>query len=59
MTDNGAPYVSVAHALACRELGLRHIRTRPRRPQTNGKACVSGSLPPPGGAARLTRTLSA
>jgi transposase InsO family protein len=38
MTDNGAPYVSVAHALACRELGLRHIRTRPRRPQTNGKA---------------------
>jgi transposase InsO family protein len=38
MTDNGAPYVSSAHALACRELGLRHIRTRPRRPQTNGKA---------------------
>jgi transposase InsO family protein len=38
MTDNGAPYVSVAHALACRELGVRHIRTRPRRPQTNGKA---------------------
>jgi transposase InsO family protein len=38
MTDNGAPYVSAAHALACRELSLRHIRTRPRRPQTNGKA---------------------
>jgi transposase InsO family protein len=38
MTDNGAPYVSVAHALACHELGLRHIRTRPRRPQTNAKA---------------------
>jgi transposase InsO family protein len=38
MTDNGAPYVSAAHAHACRRLGLRHIRTRPRRPQTNGKA---------------------
>jgi len=38
MTDNGAAYVSVAHALACRALGIRHIRTRPYRPQTNGKA---------------------
>jgi transposase InsO family protein len=38
MTDNGSAYVSTAHALACRTLGIRHIRTRPRRPQTNGKA---------------------
>jgi transposase InsO family protein len=38
MTDNGPAYVSVAHALACRTLGIRHIRTRPYRPQTNGKA---------------------
>jgi transposase InsO family protein len=38
MTDNGSPYVSTVHALACRALGLRHQRTRPRRPQTNGKA---------------------
>ena len=38
MTDNGSPYVSFAHKLACRQLKLRHIRTRPRRPQTNGKA---------------------
>ena len=38
MTDNGAPYISSAHALACRELSLRHIRTRPRRPQTNGQS---------------------
>ena len=38
MTDNGSPYVSVAHALACRSRGLAHLRTRPRRPQTNGKA---------------------
>jgi transposase InsO family protein len=38
MTDNGPAYRSTAHALACRAMGIRHIRTRPRRPQTNGKA---------------------
>jgi len=38
MTDNGSPYVSVVHAAACRELGIRHLRTRPYRPRTNGKA---------------------
>ena len=38
MTDNGAAYRSLAHATACRLLGLRHIRTRPYRPRTNGKA---------------------
>jgi transposase InsO family protein len=38
MTDNGSAYVSTAHALACRALGIKHIRTRPYRPQTNGKA---------------------
>jgi transposase InsO family protein len=38
MTDNGSAYVSTAHAAACRELGLRHLRTRPYRPRTNGKA---------------------
>ncbi len=38
MTDNGSAYISTAHALACRSLGIRHLRTRPRRPQTNGKA---------------------
>jgi transposase InsO family protein len=38
MTDNGSPYRSTAHALACRELGLKHLRTRPYRPRTNGKA---------------------
>jgi transposase InsO family protein len=38
MTDNGSPYVSTVHAIACRELGLRHLRTRPYRPRTNGKA---------------------
>jgi transposase InsO family protein len=38
LTDNGAAYRSTIHAIACRALGLRHLRTRPRRPQTNGKA---------------------
>jgi len=38
MTDNGSAYVSHAHRLACRRLGLRHVRTRPYRPRTNGKA---------------------
>ncbi len=38
MTDNGSAYVSVVHALACRALGIKHLRTRPYRPRTNGKA---------------------
>jgi transposase InsO family protein len=38
MTDNGNPYRSFAHAAACRELGIRHLRTQIYRPQTNGKA---------------------
>jgi transposase InsO family protein len=38
LTDNGSPYVSITHAAACRLLGIRHLRTRPYRPQTNGKA---------------------
>ena len=38
MTDNGSAYRSTAHALACRAMGIRHIRTRPYRPRTNGKA---------------------
>src|SRR5207237_7303808 len=35
ITDNGPAYVSIAHALACRRLRLKHLRTRPYRPQTN------------------------
>ena len=38
ITDNGAAYRSTVHAIACRTLGVRHLRTRPYRPQTNGKA---------------------
>jgi transposase InsO family protein len=38
LSDNGAAYISVVHALACRRLRIKHLRTRPYRPQTNGKA---------------------
>jgi transposase InsO family protein len=38
LTDNGSAYRSTVHAIACRALGIRHLRSRPYRPQTNGKA---------------------
>jgi len=38
MTDNGSCYISSAFAKACRKRGLKHIRTRPYTPRTNGKA---------------------
>jgi transposase InsO family protein len=38
ISDNGPCYRATTHALACRRLKLRHLRTRPYRPQTNGKA---------------------
>jgi transposase InsO family protein len=38
LTDNGSAYRAAMHAVACRQLRIRHIRTRPYRPQTNGKA---------------------
>jgi transposase InsO family protein len=38
ITDNGSAYRSTIHAIACRTLSIRHLRTRPYRPQTNGKA---------------------
>ena len=38
MTDNGSCYRSKAFRKACRDRGLRHIRTRPYTPKTNGKA---------------------
>src|SRR5436190_1649541 len=38
ITDNGSAYRSTVHAIACRTLRIRHLRTRPYRPQTNGKA---------------------
>ena len=38
MTENGSAYRAAIHELACRVLGVRHLRTRAYRPQTNGKA---------------------
>lgn len=38
MTDNGSCYISKAFGATCRAYGLRHIRTRPYTPKTNGKA---------------------
>ena len=38
MTDNGGAYRSTIHAIACKALKIRHLRTRPYRPRTNGKA---------------------
>ena len=38
MTDNGPGYRSHLHRIACHQLGIRHLRTRPYRPRTNGKA---------------------
>jgi transposase InsO family protein/transposase-like protein len=38
MTDNGSAYISHLHTGLLTILGIRHLRTRPYRPQTNGKA---------------------
>jgi transposase InsO family protein len=38
MSDNGSAYLSRAFAATCKTLNLRHIRTRPYTPRTNGKA---------------------
>lgn len=38
LTDNGGPYRSRPYAATLARLGVRHRRTRPYRPQTNGKA---------------------
>jgi transposase InsO family protein len=38
MTDNGSCYRSKKFAKACKALKLRHLRTKPYTPKTNGKA---------------------
>ena len=38
MSDNGSCYVSNKFKTTCQRLRLRHLRTRPYRPRTNGKA---------------------
>src|SRR6185295_13995165 len=41
MTDNGSAYRSTVHTLACRALGLRHLRTRPTGPAPTAKPNAS------------------
>lgn len=38
MSDNGSAYISDLYARTLHEHGLRHLRIKPRRPRTNGKA---------------------
>jgi transposase InsO family protein len=38
MTDDGSAYRAHQHRIACHQLRLKHIFTRPYRPRTNGKA---------------------
>jgi transposase InsO family protein len=38
MTDNGSAYLSRTFRALCQHLGIRHVRTRPYTPRTNGKA---------------------
>jgi transposase InsO family protein len=38
MTDNGACYKSIAFRRLCKRLRLKHVRTKPYTPKTNGKA---------------------
>ena len=38
MTDNGSCYIAGDFAKACKALHLKHIRTKPYTPKTNGKA---------------------
>lgn len=37
LSDNGSAYISHRWRDSCADLGIKHKRTRPRRPQTNGK----------------------
>jgi len=38
LTDNGSCYIAKDFTAACDRLGIKHLRTRPHRPRTNGKA---------------------
>jgi transposase InsO family protein len=64
MSDDGSGYVAHAFAATCRELGVRHLRTRPHSPRTNegpsasSRPC-SASGPPHARSARRTRERSA
>src|SRR5207249_3789111 len=43
ITDNGSPYISTRHAIACRVLGIRHLRTRPCRRKPTAKPSASSA----------------
>src|SRR5919199_6305847 len=43
ITDNGSAYRSTMHAIACRALGIRHLRTHPYRPQGAGAPARRGA----------------
>jgi len=43
LTDNGSAYRSTIHALACRILGLKHLRTRPYRPRPTARRSDSSA----------------
>ena len=45
LSDNGACYRSHLWAAACTEVGITHKRTRPYRPQTNGKNASTAPWP--------------
>jgi transposase InsO family protein len=57
LTDNGSPYRSAVHAIACRTLGIRHLRTRPHRPadQRQGLCLSFGGAVRQGGEAPRAR----
>jgi transposase len=43
MTDNGPAYCSAAHSLACRAMGIKHIRTRAYRPRPTARPSASSA----------------
>jgi hypothetical protein len=56
LTDNGPGYRSAVHAIVCRALGIKHLRTRAYRPQTNGTSASSAPSSAAGPTARSTAT---
>ena len=43
LTDNGSAYISIVHAVACRKLRLRHLRTRPNARRPTAKQSASSA----------------
>jgi Integrase core domain len=49
MTDNGSAYRSAVHAIACRTLGIRHLKTRPTDRRPTARPRVSSARCSPAG----------